>query len=103
MIKDPLIRRLISSSCFAGAFIWVAVRYFDVETEVVWTFFGLSFIFVAGLIVIGLVLAPMVRLFRRKPSLLSKIDESLDELEEPISESIAETALETAEEPIQKA
>ena len=82
MFKDPLVRRLISSSAFAGAFIWVAVRYFDVETEVVWVFFGLSFVFVGMLIVIGLVLAPAVRLFRPKPALLSKLDASPEELPE---------------------
>jgi hypothetical protein len=82
MLKDPLVRRLISSSAFAGAFVWVAVRYFDVETEVVWVLFGLSFVFVGILIVVGFVLAPAVRLFRRKPSLLSKLDASPDELAE---------------------
>jgi hypothetical protein len=82
MLKDPLVRRLISSSAFAGAFVWVAVRYFDVETEVVWVFFGLSFVFVGILIVVGLVLAPAVRIFRRKPSLLSKLEASPDELPE---------------------
>ena len=80
MLKDPLVRRLISSSAFAGVFVWVAVRYYNVETEVVWVLFGLSFVFVGILIVMGLVLAPAVRLFRRKPSLLSKLDASPDEL-----------------------
>ena len=73
MLRDPLVRRFISSSAFAGAFVWVAVRYFEVDTEVVWVLFGLSF--VLALIVVGLVLAPAVRLFRRKPSLLSKLDD----------------------------
>jgi hypothetical protein len=67
---------------FAGAFVWVAVRYFEVDTEVVWVLFGLSFVFVGTLIVVGLVLAPAVRLFRRKPSLLSKLDDLPDELSE---------------------
>jgi hypothetical protein len=80
MLKDPLVRRLISSSAFAGVFVWVAVRYYNVETEVVWVLFGLSFVFVGILIVMGLVLAPAVRLFRRKPSLLSKLDAPPDEL-----------------------
>ena len=83
MLKDPLVRRLISSSAFAGAFVWVAVRYFNVDTEVVWVLFGLSFVFVGILIVIGLVLAPAVRLFRPKPSLLSKLDATPTELPEP--------------------
>ena len=58
MLRDPLVRRFISSSVFAGAFVWVAVRYFEVDTEVVWVLFGLSFVFVGALIVVGLVLAP---------------------------------------------
>ena len=78
MLKDPLVRRLISSSAFAGAFVWVAVRFFKVDTAVVWVLFGLSFIFVGILIVMGLVLAPAVGLFRRKSSLLSKLDASPD-------------------------
>ena len=82
MLRDPLVRRFISSSVFAGAFVWVAVRYFEVDTEVVWVLFGLSFVFVGTLIVVGLVLAPTVRLFRRKPSLLSKLDDLPDELSE---------------------
>ena len=75
MLRDPLVRRFFSSSVFAGAFVWVAVRFFEVDTEVVWVLFGLSFVFVGALIVVGLILAPAVRLFRRKPSLLSKLDD----------------------------
>jgi hypothetical protein len=82
MLRDPLVRRFISSSAFAGSFVWVAVRYFEVDTEVVWVFFGLSFVFVGMLIAVGLVLAPAVRLFRRKPSLLSKLDDLSDEVAE---------------------
>jgi hypothetical protein len=82
MLRDPLVRRFISSSAFAGAFVWVAVHYFEVDTEVVWVLFGLSFVFVGILIVMGLVLAPAVRLFRRKPSMLSKLDDSPEELSE---------------------
>jgi len=80
MLRDPLVRRFISSSVFAGVFVWVAVRFFEVETEVVWVLFGLSFVFVGMLIVVGFVLAPAVRLFRRKPLLLSKLDDLSDEL-----------------------
>lgn len=72
-MKDPLVRRFISASFFAAAFVWVAVYFFDVETEVVWVLLLFSVAFVVGLIVIGLLLAPLVRLFRREPTLLSKI------------------------------
>lgn len=91
MLRDPLVRRFISSSAFAGAFVWVAVRYFEVDTEVVWVFFGLSFVFVGMLIVVGLVLAPAVRLFRRKPSLLSKLDDLSDEVAEPLAKKKSQT------------
>ena len=75
MFKDPLVRRLISASFFAAAFVWVAVRYFNVETEVVRVLFLLSFVFVGVLMVAGLILFPTVRLFRRsRTSLLSSID-----------------------------
>ncbi|MBT4161896.1 MAG: hypothetical protein HOC70_10605 [Gammaproteobacteria bacterium] len=79
VLKDPLIRRFISASFFAAAFVWVAVRYFDVETEVVWVLLTFSVLFVLGLIVVGFMLTPLVRLFRREPTLLSKIGEPADE------------------------
>ena len=75
MFKDPLVRRFISSSVFAGAFIWVAVRFFNVETEVVWVLFWVSLIFVGAMMVVGPVVAPAIRLFRRDPPLLAKIKE----------------------------
>ncbi len=78
MLKDPLVRRFISASFFAGAFVWVAVRYFNVEADVVWVLFLLSFAFVGGLIVVGLFLAPLVRLIRRDPPFLANIDLSED-------------------------
>ena len=82
-MKDPLIRRFISGTAFAGLFIWVAVYYFDVETEVVKVFFYFSILFVLGLMLVGLVLAPLVRLFRREPTFLSKIDEDPEFTQRP--------------------
>jgi len=76
VLKDPLIRRFISASFFAAAFVWVAVTYFNVEAEVVWVLLIFSVLFVLGMIVIGLVGAPLVRLFRSKPSLLAQIEEA---------------------------
>lgn len=89
MLKDPLIRRFISASFFAGAFIWVAVRYFNVEADVVWVLFLFSIAFVVGLMVIGLVLAPLVRLFRRDSSPM------LSSLEAPEQKESAEKEEET--------
>ena len=74
-MKDPLIRKFISASCFAAAFVWVAVYFFDVETEVVQVLFAFSVIFVLGLIFVGLLLMPLVKLFRGEPTLLSRIQE----------------------------
>ena len=34
IFTDPLIRRFLSGALFAGAFIWLAIYFFDVETEV---------------------------------------------------------------------
>ena len=74
-MKDPFVRRFISASCFAAAFVWVAVYFFDVETEVVQVLFAFSVIFVLGLIFVGLLLMPLVKLFRGEPTLLSRIQE----------------------------
>ena len=74
-MKDPLVRRFISASCFAAAFVWVTVYFFDVETEVVQVLFTFSVIFVLGLIFVGLLLMPLVKLFRGEPTLLSRIQE----------------------------
>lgn len=79
-MKDPQIRRFLSGSLFAGAFIWVAVTHFDVEMEVVWTFFLMSFVFVGGMMVIGLVLTPLFRLFNRQPPIVPPA-ESVNEAE----------------------
>ena len=77
-MKDPLVIRFISASFFSGAFIWVAVYFFDVETEVVKALFIFSLIFVIGLIFVGLTLTPFVRMFRSKPTLLSKLEDVKD-------------------------
>ena len=79
MIKDPLIRRFISASFFAAAFVWVAVSYFNVETEVVWVFLQLSVAFVLGLIMIGLILAPLFRLVNRRKTFLSELKNAGEE------------------------
>lgn len=74
--KDPLVRRFVSGSLFAGAFVWVAVRYFDVDTEVVWVLFVMSFIFVFGMMFVGLALSFLIRLLRRKRGgMLDHLDE----------------------------
>ena len=64
--RDPLVRRLCSGSAFAAAFVWAAVVAFDVETEVVWVFFLLSLLLVAAMAAAGLLLMPLIRLWRSK-------------------------------------
>lgn len=59
----------------AGTFVWVAVYFFDVDPDVIWVLLGFCVVFVLGLIVIGLLLAPLIRLVRRKPPLLAKLAE----------------------------
>ena len=68
-------QRLASTLFFAAAFIWGAVSFFDVETEVVYVFFIFSLIFVAGAIVTGFLAAPLLHLMRRRKSssLLSQV------------------------------
>ena len=76
MLKDPLVRRFISGSLFAAAFVWVAVSFFEVDPEVVWVFLLLSSGFVFLLVIAGLIGAPVIALFNRKPPMLSQLEES---------------------------
>ena len=80
LLKDPLFRRFLSATVFASAFVWVAVEFFDVDTEVIRVLFVYSIAFVVLLVLAALVMFPLVRLFRRKRSgLLGQVpDESED-------------------------
>lgn len=51
---------------FAAAFVWVAVRYFNVETEVVWSFFVLSVVLVVCLMAFGFAFSFLLRWLRRR-------------------------------------
>lgn len=84
--KDRTLLRFLIATFFAAAFVWVAVQQFDVETEVVWVFFLLSMMFVAIMAVAGLLLAPIVRRFSSRPTLLSSIDTREDANEQPATE-----------------
>ena len=76
--RDPLVRRFISATIFAAAFIWVAVVYFDVETDVM----GVLFIYSVGLVLLmvlaALVLFPFIGLFRKKRSSLLEGIKNID-------------------------
>ena len=65
-----MVRRFISAAFFASAFVWVAVSFFDVETEVVWVFFIYSIGFVILMILVGFLFVPFISLFRKKRSRL---------------------------------
>ena len=82
--RDPLYIRILSGTFFACAFIWVAIHYFQVDVNVIWVFLIMSLIFVAGLVVLGLVFSVVLRLLRRRRGggLLDTIDlESVEDLE----------------------
>ena len=65
---DPLFRLLLSGSLFTAVFVWIAIFQFEVESEVIRVFFWLSFLFVGSMIVVGLILAPLMALTRKKRS-----------------------------------
>ena len=79
MFKDPLIRRFLSASMFAAAFVWVAVTYFNVETEVVWAFLVFSVGFVILMVLVGLLFAPVISMFNRRPPMLSRLRKEADQ------------------------
>ena len=74
--------RFISSLLFSSAFIWVAVEFFDVETEVVYVLFIFSLILVGAAIVTGLLISPLLRKILQRPgsSLLSQLRAETQEL-----------------------
>ena len=78
--RDPLVRRFISAAFFAAAFVWVAIVFFDVETEVVRVLFIYSIGLIVLMVLAALLLFPLVGLFRKKRSrLLETVEQSEDE------------------------
>ena len=59
-------RRLLSTFVFGGAFIWVAVVFFDVPREIIWVFLVLTVVLVFSLVVAGLFGGLFLRLVRRE-------------------------------------
>lgn len=74
-----MVRRFISGSLFASAFIWVAVRFFDVDTEVIYVFFVLSVMFVLGLILLGFLFSFVYSWIRRRRQSGGMLDRLPDE------------------------
>jgi uncharacterized membrane protein len=59
------------------AFIWLAVDYFDVDTEVIWVLFVFSVIFVVALAIPGVAGALLLRWFRRgSGGMLDRLEKS---------------------------
>lgn len=61
-------KRLLSTVFFGGAFIWVAVIFFDVPREIIWVFFVLTVWVVLALIAVGLVGGLLLRQWRSRRS-----------------------------------
>jgi len=59
-------RRLLSTFVFGGAFIWVAVVFFDVPREIIWVFLVLTVVLVFSLVLAGLFGGVFLRLLRRE-------------------------------------
>lgn len=71
IFRDRLFRRFLVVSCFAGAFVWVAVDAFGVSEGVILEFFLLSVLLVLGMVVGALPVALLIRLVRRRRAGLS--------------------------------
>ncbi|MDG1113147.1 MAG: hypothetical protein P8N63_05180 [Pseudomonadales bacterium] len=69
------VTRFLSSLLFSSAFIWVAVEFFEVETEVVYVLFIFSLILIGAAIVTGFLISPLLRKILQRPgsSLLSQL------------------------------
>ena len=70
--SDPLSRNLCSGSLFTISFIWAAIHFFGVESEIIKTFLVLTFLFVAVMMLVGLILFPLILLFRKKKPIFLK-------------------------------
>lgn len=75
IIRDPLFIRVLSGSFFAVAFVWVAVRFFEVDMAVIWVFLIMSVLLVGLLITVAFCFSLILRLLRRRSGgLLDSID-----------------------------
>jgi hypothetical protein len=62
---DPLIRRFLSGSLFAGAVVWMAIYFFDAETEVIRVLAIFSGLLVLLLIGLAFVFSFVLKYLRR--------------------------------------
>jgi type VI protein secretion system component VasK len=83
-------KRLLSTIVFGGAFIWVAVIFFDVPREIVWVFFVLTVWIVLGLIAIGFVGGVVLRFWHARRSTTRWFEQTDVEFEPPTSSARGE-------------
>ncbi len=75
IFTDPLIRRFLSGTLFAVAFVWLAIYFFDVETEVLRVLAIMSGLLVLLLIGVAFIFSFVVKFFRRSNGgMLENID-----------------------------
>lgn len=79
ILKNRQLRRVIIATFFALAFIWVAVRWFNVDWNIMYVFAVLAFLLVGVLILLGFVFSFLLHLFTRRGSgMLGKIEQPED-------------------------
>lgn len=72
---DPLIRRFFSGAIFAGAFVWLAIYFFDVETEVIRVLAIMSGLLILLIIGLAFVFSFVMKYLRRSNGgMLENID-----------------------------
>lgn len=75
LLRDRQFRRTVVATLFAAAFVWVAVRGFNVDTNVVYVFAVLAFALVAVLIAAGFLFSFLLHWYmRRKSGMLGDLD-----------------------------
>lgn len=83
LFTDRQVRRFLIAMVFAMAFIWVAVRWFDVDANVVYVFAVLAVVLTVVLMLFGFAFSFLLHLFMRRDSgMLGRIEEEEAALKE---------------------
>ena len=76
LFTDRQVRRFLIATVFAVAFIWVAMRWFDVDANVVYVFAVLAVVLTVVLMLLGFAFSFLLHLFmRRDRGMLGRIEE----------------------------
>ena len=76
IFTDRQVRRFLIALVFAMAFIWVAMRWFDVDANVVYVFAILAVVLTVVLMLLGFAFSFVLHLYMRRDSgMLGKIEE----------------------------